>query len=365
MSCTRPSSPFPKLGERIALGRSKPLRVAFLTLFALGTAGNAYAHQPDSEEEDLILEDEPEGGEAEAEADLVVEEDTKPKVSEDELTGDLGFLEDDKEKGGDPIGGSKDEGEQKKSKLSKEELEKQYERIITIVSWQPMLNVFKKRDDKDGKTIHRWDIQPQIGLSINDPYVRHYALGLEVNWWATNRMAIGVTGTGFWGAKTNNYYQQNRQQRVVLAANRFLWQASANFLYEFGYGKFAIFNRKLLHWESYVQLGGGAIQTQVIPRFQALHDSFSNVTWQANLAIGARFYLPDNEFVSINGGVRTWYFQDLLEPEKREPDNPQLSPADAAKQKAKEDGITHSYNSVFFLGVSFYFPTSFEYSTRR
>jgi hypothetical protein len=61
---------------------------------------------------------------------------------------------------------------------------------------------------------------------------------------------------------------------VLLTANKVLWQASVNFLYNPFYGKIAVFNRALMHWESFVQVGGGAIQTQVIPRYESLHEPF-------------------------------------------------------------------------------------------
>lgn len=347
--------------------RTFPFAILAFCALSEPASALAYAEQPEGEEEDMVILDDEDDQGAEDEP-LLEAEDASPKVSEDELNSDLGFLDEDS--GDSDVvgekGSSKSANPNKKPKLSKEELEKQYERIITIVSWQPMLNVYKVRNnDGSMKTIRRWDIQPQIGLSVNDPYVRHYALGAEINYWLTNRMAIGLTATGFLGLKTNNYYQHNRQQRVLLTANRVMWQASLNYLYEFGYGKFAIFNRSLLHWESYVQLGGGAIQTQVIPRFQALHEPFTHITWQANAAIGARFYLPDTKYMSINAGVRTWFFLDYLEPFERNPSGSKLFEPDEAKAAAKAGGSTPSYNSIFFIGASFYFPTTFEYSTRR
>jgi hypothetical protein len=63
-----------------------------------------------------------------------------------------------------------------------------------------------------------------------------------------------------------------------------------------------------------VQLGGGVIQTQVIPRFEALHEPFRTITGQGNFAVGARFYIPSSDFVSFNIGVRNWVYLDKLEP---------------------------------------------------
>ena len=74
--------------------------------------------------------------------------------------------------------------------------------------------------------------------------------------------------------------------------------------------------------------------------------------------------------MSFNFGVRTWLFPDKLEPAARGPstgpgglgDNAALD--DPANAKA-EAVSTLGFNVVAFLGVSFYIPTTFEYTTRR
>ncbi|WP_434427520.1 outer membrane beta-barrel domain-containing protein [Nannocystis pusilla] len=230
---------------------------------------------------------------------------------------------------------------------------KQDKAFITVVQRQRFL---KKK---------RFELQPQIGITVNDPFVRHYTVGAELNYWITNRMAVGITGTAFFGNKTSRYTNIRFQESVLLTANKTLWQASVNFLYNPFYGKIAVFNRALMHWESYVQVGGGAIQTQVIPRYEAIHEPFRHITGQGNFAIGARFYGPRVDWLSVNFGVRTWIYQDKLEPPERGPGPNQLDtldPADAAKDAAVKK---LAFNVVFFLGLSFYFPTTFQYTTRR
>lgn len=211
----------------------------------------------------------------------------------------------------------------------------------------------------------RFELQPQIGITVNDPFVRHYTIGAELNYWLTNRMAIGLTGTAFIGNKTSRYTNIRFQESVLLTANKTLWQASINFLYNPFYGKIAVFNRALMHWESYIQVGGGAIQTQVIPRYEAIHEPFRHITGQGNFAIGARFYGPRVDWLSVNFGVRTWIYQDRLEPTERGPGPNQIENLDdpgAAKDAAVKK---IAFNVVFFLGLSFYFPTTFQYTTRR
>ena len=225
--------------------------------------------------------------------------------------------------------------------------------FITVVKRQRFL---KKK---------RFEISPNVGISVNDPFVRHIAIGAELNYWITNRLAVGLTGTGFIGNKTSRYNNIRFQEGVLLTANKVLWQASFNVLYNPFYGKIAVFNRALLHWESFIQAGGGVVQTQVIPRYEALHEPFRNTTGQGNFALGARFYGPKTDWVSVNFGVRTWIYQDKLEPTGRGP-GPVSVPSydDAATAKSNAEKKL-AFNVVFFLGVSFYFPTSFQYTTRR
>ena len=183
---------------------------------------------------------------------------------------DTSFL-DEGEEGGDPsaeVGGTA-EGTDVNVSLSEEDQRKADEKDITVIQPQAFLNVYN--DANTGKKKRRIELMPQVGLTINDPYVRHWAAGAEINFWLTNRMALGLNGTAFFGAKTAQYDRIRFQEGLLLTANKTLWQASVDYLYEPFYGKIALFNRLLLHWESYLQIGGGAIHTQNLPRFQAVH----------------------------------------------------------------------------------------------
>lgn len=310
------------------------------------------AGPPEGEEEELemVIEDEMEGeepapeGEAGAEAppaglDGLLEEEGQEEAAAQIGTGGGG---------GDEVG--------KADKNSEEKQIKAEMGLITVVQRQRML---KKK---------RFDLQPQFGISVNDPYVRHYALGAEFNFWFHNRMAVGINGTGFIGAKTPRYSNVRQQLGLLLTANQVLWQASATFLYNAFYGKIAIFNRALMHWEAYLQVGGGGIHTRVIPRYESLHDPFDNITGQGNIGLGTRFYLPAPiNWVSINAGVRHFLYPDLLEPFQRGPSTQngtrsELDPPDAAKSAADS---TLGQLTYVFIGVSFYLPPSFEYTTPR
>jgi outer membrane beta-barrel protein len=303
------------------------------------------APAPAPADDDTIVLDEAEG-------------DTPPPKTDAKADGDAGAtagtgaspdIFGDEDKGKAPASGEAG----KVSATSEADQLKQDKAFISVVQRQRFL---KKK---------RFELQPQVGITVNDPFVRHVTVGAELNYWLTNRMAIGVTGTAFIGNKTSRYTNIRFQESVLLTANKTLWQASVNFLYNPFYGKIAVFNRALMHWESYIQVGGGAIQTQVIPRYEAIHEPFRHLTGQGNFAIGARFYGPRVDWISVNFGVRTWIYQDKLEPTERGPGPGQLDnldPPDAAKDAAVKK---LAFNVVFFLGLSFYFPTTFQYTTRR
>lgn len=312
------------------------------------------AAQPEGEgdDDDLVIidDDEMEGGEPGDDGgdDVVIDDD-----GGDDGGLDLGLGGDTSTDAGASAGGEAAEQDAN----SEEEQIRAEMGLITVVQRQRML---KKK---------RFELQPQFGITVNDPYVRHYTIGVAADYWLSNRMALGLVGTGLIGAKTPRYDNIRRQEGLLLTANQVLWQANLNFTYNFIYGKIAIFNRALLHWEAGASIGGGVMQTRVIPRYESLHEPFNNFTGGGVVGFQARTYLPRVNWLAFDFGVRYWLFADRLEPGQRGPDTdiggvdlPELDPADAAKE-ASSLGLAH--NVTFFLGASFFFPTSFEYTTPR
>jgi len=332
-------------------------QVALLTALLLPHPAQAAVFQPaegeEGEEDMIILEDEMEGEEPAAEGGEGQGE--QPTGEAAAGLDDLLEGEDAKEAEADAKKVQAQAGKQDKN--SEEKQIKTETKLITVIQRQRML---KKK---------RVDIQPQVGISINDPYVRQYSFGAEISYWLTNRMALSLTGTGFVANRTPRYDNIKLQTGLLLTANKTLWQAHLNFQYNPFYGKIAIFNRFLLHWEGFVQIGGGVMQTEVIPRFEALHEPFRTFTGGGQFTIGARLYFPRLDWFSVNFGARTWIFPDKLEPSNRGPgdmnttgNDPALDDPDAAKKASK---FQVQFQTVLFLGLSFYFPTSFEYTTPR
>jgi len=308
------------------------------------------------------------------EEELVLDEEDMEAAPEEPKTdqpSDTSFLDEPGEEPAAEVGAKAGELESP-VKLTEAEQRKIDEKEITVIQPQAFLNVYT--DSATNKKKYRVELMPQVGLTINDPYVRHWTTGAEINIWLTNRMAIGINGTAFFGARTPQYDRIRFQEGLLLTANKALWQASVDYLYEPFYGKIALFNRLLLHWESYLQIGGGAIHTQNIPRFQAIHPTpYNHITGQLNIGVGVRYYIQNLNWFSVNLGVRTFGYFDAYEPANRgvntssttgmEIDDPALDDPKAAYKAAKAEplGDRLAFNAMFFLGVSFYLPPTFEY----
>ncbi len=334
------------LGAIPATARAAAPKTPTSTALALSTA-DVVSAEPEGEDDDelvIVDDDEMEGGEPAGEDggdDIAIDDDVDIGLDDDD-DGSTAVPDE------DATPDANSEADQIKAEMG----------LITVVQRQRML---KKK---------RFELSPQVGITVNDPYVRHYVLGVEANYWLTNRMALGLVGTGFIGAKTPRYDNIRRQEGLLLTANQVLWQANLNFTYNFIYGKIAIFNRALLHWEAGVNIGGGATQTRVIPRYESLHRPFSNLTGGGVIGLNTRTYTPRINWLAFDFGVRYWLFADRLEPIRRGPDtdppdgtdDPNLDNADNAKSDAP---LQLAHNVTFFFGVSFFFPTTFEYTTPR
>jgi hypothetical protein len=123
------------------------------------------------------------------------------------------------------------------------------------------------------------------------------------------------------------------------------------------YGKFAVFDRRLVAWEVAFTAGIGAGQSEVIPR-DTKFPGFTNILIQPNVGANMRFFLA--KWLTISLGVRDYMFIDKFEPTDRS------ATMNATASEAKDNATSSFINNIMFqIGVSFWLPTSFEYTTFR
>src|SRR4051812_43153782 len=132
----------------------------------------------------------------------------------------------------------------------------------TPLSWKDILVVVRKPFLKARRT----ELLPMVGTTMNDNMVRHYTLGGELSYYLTDVLAIGVEGNYYVSSFREPFDLVARQARRLPTVNEYKWSAALDFHYVPVYGKFAVFDKKLITWEVYFTAGIGAGQSSVVPR---------------------------------------------------------------------------------------------------
>ncbi len=280
-------------------------------------------------EEDPEIEIEPEEG-AEGEGDVEIE--IEPEEAQGDLEADSAELETD---GGE--GAVKADG-----KLG------EYR-----VAWQDIVVVIRKPFLK----VRRWELQPQLATTMNDNMIRHYGAGAQINYYLTDVLAVGVEGQYFTKQFREPFDLVARQARRLPTINKYNFAAAFNFHYVPVYGKFAIFDKKIVTWETYFTAGLGITQSEVVPR-DPRFGAFTNLLITPNIGASMRFFIF--KWMTVNLSVRDYLFVDKFEPVSRS--ETMYADPDEAKENADSAFIN---NVMFQLGVSFWLPPTFEYTTFR
>jgi outer membrane beta-barrel protein len=223
-------------------------------------------------------------------------------------------------------------------------------------SWADIVVVPRKAFLKGG----RLEFQPFTGISVNDSLIRHYVLGVDLNYFLTDVFWIGLEGQYFIHQLTNQEELVGSEYNRAPTLNQYLYGGALNFGYVPIYGKFALFNRSILSWEIWASAGVGVTFTKVIPRDPA-NDAlaFQNTDITPNVGIGSRFFLLD--WLSVNFALRDYLVPDKFEPK---PDGLSAGIMTSAQAKARAQSELVQ-NVLFYVGVGIYLPTKFQYKTPR
>lgn len=295
------------------------------------------AAQPD--DDDGLVVDEP------ADDGLVMDDEGGDDglVIDDEGGGDDGGLVIDDEGGGDGTTGS---GEPTK-------LPDSVVRDVEQVSWRDIVTVIRKPFLK----VRRTAVRPIFATTMNDNMIRHFGLGGELSYFLSDNLAVGVEGQYYLKQFREPFDLVARQARRLPTVNTYNFSAALNFHYVPVYGKFAILDKKIITWESYFTAGIGVAQSEVLPR-DTRFPGFTNLLISPNVGASLRFFLF--KWLTVDLGIRDYIFVDKFEPTNR------TATMNATADDAKDNAESALINNVMFqVGVSFWFPTSFEYTTFR
>jgi len=174
----------------------------------------------------------------------------------------------------------------------------------------------------------RVELSPFLGTNINDPLVKMFIAGGNVNYHVTEVMAVGLDGGYSLGSETDLFDKVIEDYELFPQVAKVQWFGAVHFQYVPVYGKFALFNQWIVPWDTYVLLGVGYTKTEL-----AGHPTLS-------AGIGQRYFM--NRWFSLNFELRDHLFNENY-------------PA----------GSELVNNLVFSAGVGFFIPPSFDYTTLR
>jgi outer membrane beta-barrel protein len=204
----------------------------------------------------------------------------------------------------------------------------------------------------------RVEIAPFAGITLNDPLIRHYSFGGDLNYYITDVLSIGLEGQYFIKELSERESLVGLQYYLVPTLNKLKYHYALAFGYVPGYGKFGLFNKWIVHWDLTVALGIGRIRTEIIPR--AFGDkSFTNDNWVGHGGIGVRLFVLD--WLTLSVTFRDYVYQDAFEFQGRTSD---MSIADV-KTNSQEHQSQLVQNIMMFFSIGLYVPPSFTYRTPR
>lgn len=206
---------------------------------------------------------------------------------------------------------------------------------------------------------NRLELMPSFGFTLNDPYVSHPNIGIGLNYWITNVLAIGANLNWYRGLENESdvNFHVRRATRLATRPTEFQFGASLNFTYVPVYGKFSMFNRYIFQWDAYVVGGVGVMNTRPVPVVDPAFRSFdySYKLSIINPGLGFRVFLSKWLTVFMEG--RMYPYLEKLE-------NLSVALGDAARKDKstwQDNSSTLVYNVVASVGMTIYFPFKFEY----
>ena len=161
---------------------------------------------------------------------------------------------------------------------------------------------------------HRLELNPYWGVTLNDQFVSHDGPGLDLNFYITNVLAIGVNGNFYDGLNGDSdfNFENRRAAHLAVPLNQYQWSANFNFTYVPVYGKLSGLNKFIFSYDAYVTGGLGAISTKPIAVIDPDNRTFGyKPKLDVDLGIGLRIFL--NRWFAVTLEIRDYIYNEALE----------------------------------------------------
>ncbi len=212
----------------------------------------------------------------------------------------------------------------------------------------------------------RVELSPYWSTTVNDQYVSHPAVGLGLNYWWTNVLAVGLNFNWYGGLENESdlNFHVRRSTRLAVPITEYQLGANLNFTYVPLYGKFSMFNDYIFQWDAYIVGGVGLMRTRPVavvdPEIRTHERPEFNYQFRVafNVDIGIRVFLT--RWLAFFGELRDYAYLERLES------------TDVALGEARQDPSTWlasspslTNNVTAQLGLTVFFPFTFEYRLPR
>ena len=209
--------------------------------------------------------------------------------------------------------------------------------------------------------INRVELIPSISQSLNDPFVSHTGIGLGLNYWWTNVLALGLNFIWYEGLESESElaFQVRRSTRLSVPINQYQFGAHLNFTYVPVYGKFSMFNEFIFQYDAYIVGGVGLMRTRPTPVVDPDVRRFDfDVRIAFNVGIGLRVFVT--RWLAIFAELRDYMYLE------------QLENLTVALGEQRTDPTTWTQSSLAFtnnvtahLGLTIFLPPEFDYRLPR
>jgi outer membrane beta-barrel protein len=179
----------------------------------------------------------------------------------------------------------------------------------------------------------RFELAPVFAATVNDAFYEKFGYGARVAYNLHDAFALAVRGTRYMKYRTDNVREGKLAFQSQLVAADIEQQLMLDGVWSPIYGKSAFLGGSIVHFDLYLLAGFGAVwsSTSGAPLNQGAH-------WATDLGGGVRFY--PKEWLAFDLGLLATLYPDQPVP---------LMPATVQRVFAAT------------VGVSFFFPMSFDY----
>ena len=221
-------------------------------------------------------------------------------------------------------------------------------------SWEDIVVVPRKAFLKK----YRLELAPFAGITVNDPLIRHYSFGADLNFYVTDVLSVGAEGQYFVKELSERESLVGLQYYLVPTLNKLKYHYALVLGYVPGYGKFGLFNKWIVHWDLTFSVGIGRIRTEIVPRVFG-DKSFTNDNITGQFGLGVRLFLL--EWLTLNLTFRDYMYLDVFEYKGRQPGDDLKTVQDNSERFQTQ----FVQNIMMFVSVGLYIPPSFTYRTPR